>query len=108
MRRTHLLPVAIALWSVAMIISGVAVSFAMLLITRLVLGAIVATAGPSVASLTGDYFPGSERARIYGFIISVELVGAAFGFVVSGEVAKYLSWRFSFARSPSPGWCSPG
>ncbi len=102
-RRTHLLPAAIALWSVAMIVSGVAVSFSMLLITRLVLGAIVATAGPSVASLTGDYFPGSERARIYGFIISGELVGAAFGFVVSGEVAKYLSWRFSFALLAVPG-----
>ncbi len=103
MRRTHLLPIAIVLWSVAMIVSGVAVSFGMLLITRLALGAIVATAGPSVASLTGDYFPGSERARIYGFIISGELVGAAFGFVVSGEVAKYLSWRFSFALLAVPG-----
>jgi len=102
-RRTHLLPIAIVLWSVAMIVSGVAVSFGMLLITRLALGAIVATAGPSVASLTGDYFPGSERARIYGFIISGELVGAAFGFVVSGEVAKYLSWRFSFALLAVPG-----
>jgi len=102
-RRTHLLPIAIALWSVAMIISGVAVSFGMLLITRVALGAIVATAGPSVASLTGDYFPGSERARIYGFIISGELVGAAFGFLISGEVAKYLSWRFSFALLAVPG-----
>lgn len=103
-RRTRLLPIAIVLWSAAMVVSAVSVSFGMLLITRLALGAIVATAGPSVASLTGDFFPGNERARIYGFIISGELVGAAFGFLVSGEIAAFLSWRFAFGLLAVPGF----
>ncbi|MGI8681657.1 MAG: hypothetical protein ACR2JO_05925 [Mycobacteriales bacterium] len=42
----------------------------MLLITPFALGALVATAGSVVASLTGDLFPAVERGRIYGFIAS--------------------------------------
>jgi MFS family permease len=103
-RRTRLLVVAIVVWSSAMIVSGLSVSFVMLLLTRLALGAVVAFAGPSVASLTGDFFPGSERGRIYGFILAGELVGATFGFLVAGEVAAALSWRYSFALLAVPGF----
>lgn len=94
--RTRLLWISVLLWSAAMIVSGAATSYAMLLITRLALGAVVATAWPAVASLTGDLFPAAERGRIYGYILSGELIGAAFGFLVSGDVAAALSWRASF------------
>jgi MFS family permease len=43
----------------------------------------------------GDYFPGSERGRIYGFILAGELVGAGVGFAVTGDIAA-LSWRAAF------------
>jgi len=95
-RRNMVLVAAIALWSGAMILSAASVSYLMLLLTRLAVGVVSAAAGPNVASLTGDYFPGGERARIYGFILSGELVGAAFGFLITGEVAGVLSWRYSF------------
>jgi MFS family permease len=52
-------------------------------------------AGPVVASLVGDWFASSERGRIYGYILSGELIGAAFGFGVTGGIAT-LSWRASF------------
>lgn len=75
----------------------------MLLITRLALGAVAATAGPAVASLTGDLFPAAERGRIYGFILSGELIGAGIGFLVSGNIAAILSWRYSFWVLAVPG-----
>jgi sugar phosphate permease len=56
---------------------------------------VSAVAGPVIASLVGDYFPASERGRIYGFVLAGELVGSGFGFAVTGEFAT-LSWRLAF------------
>lgn len=94
-RRTWTLGAAIVLWGVAMIWSSTASSFGELLMTRLFLGGVTAAAGPLVASLVGDYFAGFERGRIYGFILSGELLGAGFGFAVTGDIAA-LSWRLAF------------
>jgi len=94
-RRTRLLGGAIVLWGAAMIWSATAPTFGQLLLARLFLGGVTAAAGPIVASLVGDWFASSERGRIYGYILAGELVGAAFGFAVTGGIAT-LSWRASF------------
>ena len=91
-RRTWTLGAAIVLWGVAMVWSATVPSFGQLLVARLALGGVTAAAGPFVASLVGDYFPASERGRIYGFILAGELVGAGVGFAVTGDIAA-LSWR---------------
>jgi MFS family permease len=96
-RRVDLLAGAILLWGVAMVAGAGAQDYLWLLLSRLGLGAITAAAGPSIASLIGDFFPAAERAKIYGYILSGELVGAGVGFVVSGSVAGLLSWRWAFA-----------
>ena len=102
-RRTTILAIAVLVWSAAMLVSAFAVSFAMLLLTRLALGLIVAIAAPAVASLTGDFFPAEERGRIYGFVLAGELIGAAFGFVITGELAGLASWRWAFGVLALPG-----
>lgn len=94
--RARLLGASIFVWALAMVASGFAQSYEMLLITRVALGIATATSGPPVASLVGDYFAARERARIWGLILSGELIGAGFGYVVSGELATLLSWRYSF------------
>jgi MFS family permease len=67
-----------------------------MLASRVALGAVTATAAPTLASLVGDYFVPGERARIYGYILSGELVGAGLGFVVSGLLSEFVSWRLAF------------
>src|SRR5213079_3152273 len=94
-RRTSTLGAVIVLWGGAMIWSATVPTFGELLLTRVFLGAVTAAAGPLVASLVGDYFPSSERGRIYGYILSGELVGAGIGFAVTGDIAA-LSWRAAF------------
>lgn len=101
--RTRLLAGSIALWSAAMIAAGASTSFSMLLVSRLALGAVVGTAGPTLASLTGDWFAPAERARVYGWILSGELVGSGIGLVGSGFAAAALSWRFAFWLLALPG-----
>ena len=83
------------LWGAAMLWSAAVSNFDELLLARLFLGAVTAAAGPLVASLVGDYFGGNERGRIYGFILTGELLGAGFGFAVTGDIAA-LSWRAAF------------
>jgi MFS family permease len=94
--RVRLLAASVGLWALAMLAAGFAGSFATLLGCRVLLGVVVAAAGPLLASLMGDLFPSAERARIYGYVLSGELLGAGFGFLVSGNVAGLLSWRWAF------------
>jgi predicted MFS family arabinose efflux permease len=94
-RRTWTLAAAVALWSVAMAWSAAAPDFHELLLARLFLGAVTAAAGPLVASYVGDYFAAGERGRVYGYILGGELLGAGFGFAVTGDIAA-LSWRAAF------------
>jgi MFS family permease len=94
-RRVSLLKWSVVVWSLAMVVAGASTSFAMLLASRLVLGAAIATTGPTLASLTGDFFPARERGKIYGFILTGDLIGSVIGLFFSGNVAA-ISWRLAF------------
>ena len=100
-KRTRTLGLSVVLWGVAMLASAFATSFAELLVARLFLGVVTASAGPVVASMIGDYFPSGERGRIYSYILTGELVGAGIGFAVTGDVAA-LSWRAAFVLLALP------
>ena len=103
-RRIPMLAASMVLWSVTTILGAVASSYSMLLLTRVGLGAVAATAGPAIASLTGDYFPSRERARVYGYILSGEIAGTAAGFIISGTLASVFSWRVAFFVLALPGF----
>ena len=94
-RRTTTLGTVILLWGGAMLWSASVSDFQHLLLARLFLGAVTAAAGPLVASLVGDWFGGNERGRVWGYILTGELLGAGFGFAVTGDIAA-LSWRAAF------------
>lgn len=95
-RRNRILLWAVLFWSVAMAVSGFSTSFMFMLGTRMGLGAITAAAFPSIASLTGDFFPARDRARMYGLILGGELVGTGVGFFIGGEVSAWINWRWPF------------
>ncbi|MBV9165729.1 MAG: MFS transporter [Solirubrobacterales bacterium] len=103
-KRMPLLSGSIVLWSVASLASAFAGSYSGLLLTRVFLGAVIATAGPAIASLTGDYFPSRERGRVYAYILGGEVAGSAVGFIVSGTVASAISWRAAFVLLAIPGF----
>jgi MFS family permease len=102
-RRLPVLALSIILWSVASILGGIAGNYDELLISRLLLGAVIATAGPAIASLTGDYFAADDRGRVWAYILGGEIAGTAVGFIVMGSVASLLSWRVSFILLAIPG-----
>jgi MFS family permease len=96
--RTRLLAASVVLWSATLLVSGASTSFPMLLFSRMALGALGATSGPTIASLIGDYFPTHDRAHCYGDVLTGEIIGAGFGFIVAGEITAVLWWRWGF-------WC---
>jgi MFS family permease len=79
-----------------MAVSGAAVSYTMLLSSRVFLGVVTATAGPTAASLVGDMFRPAERGRILGWIDVGDLIGVGAGFLLVGAVIALLSWRWVF------------
>ena len=93
--RVRLLQIVVVLWGGATVLSAASVSYVMLLVSRLALGGVVAAAGPAVASLVGDLFPADERGRLYGFVLTGELVGAGFGILAAGSLSGLLGWRLS-------------
>jgi MFS family permease len=103
-KRVPLLSFTILLWSVASLLSAFAGSYSSLLLTRVFLGAVTASAGPAIASLTGDYFPARERGRVYAYILGGEIAGTAFGFIVSSSVASLIDWRAAFVLLAIPGF----
>ena len=103
-RRMPMLSISIVLWSIASLASAFAGSYSTLLLTRLALGAVTATAGPAIASLTGDYFPARERGQVYSYILAGETTGAALGFIIGGSIASAISWRLSFVLLALPGF----
>ncbi len=103
-QRVPMLAASVVLWSVASLASAFAGSYDTLLLTRLLLGAVAATAGPAIASLTGDYFPARERGHIYAYILGGEIAGSAVGFIVSSSVASLIDWRAAFVLLSIPGF----
>jgi MFS family permease len=103
-RRMPLLAISIVLWSLASLFSAFAGSFDTLLLTRIALGAVAATAGPAISSLTGDYFAADERGVIWSYILVGEAAGTAFGFIVSGFVASVFQWQAAFVVLSIPGF----
>jgi MFS family permease len=103
-KRMPLLALSILLWSGASILGGLAGNYGDLLLARLLLGAVIATAGPAIASLTGDYFAADERGRVWAYILGGEIAGTAVGFILMGSIASIFSWRVSFILLAIPGF----
>jgi MFS family permease len=103
-KRMPMLALSILLWSLASLLGAFASSYSSLLVSRLLLGAVTATAGPAIASLTGDYFPPQERGRVYAYILAGESAGTAVGFIISGTLASVFTWRAAFVVLAIPGF----
>jgi Major Facilitator Superfamily len=99
--RIPILSFSIVLWSIASLWGAFSHSYEKLLVTRPALGAVTATAGPGIASLTGDSFRARERGRVYAYIRGGETAGEAAGYIGGGSVTGAISWPAAHsAHSP--------
>jgi len=95
--RVRMVSAAVVLWGVAELVSALSPDYVFLLVVRVLLGALTAVTGPTLASLTGDLFPSRERSEIYGYILTGELLGAGFGLLIAGVLSSIATWRPALA-----------
>jgi predicted MFS family arabinose efflux permease len=95
-RRITLIVVSIVIWTIAMGVAAAATTFAVLFAARCALCVVTAASGPPVTSIVGDLFSPDVRGRVIGWVKSGELVGAGAGFLVTGILVSFFSWRSVF------------
>lgn len=101
--RTQVAAWGAALWSVAMICTGLATSYGGLFVARMGLGVAESSYTPASFSLLTDYYPVQERSRVLGLY----QVGAVLGFLglpLGGLIATHWGWRAAFEVYALPGF----
>lgn len=101
--RRNLLAIALAVWSVATAVSGLASSFIALLLARLVVGAAEAAQIPTTASLVGDLFSTNQRGSAFTFCSAGMALGVAFGSYASGTLSDLYGWNVALFVVGLPG-----
>ena len=102
--RWWLVAFGVIVWSLASGGSGLATSFAMLLITRCIVGIGEAAYGPVAPSMLSDMYPESIRGKVMSWFYLAIPVGSALGFVVGGMVADTAwGWPGAFQVVVLPG-----
>jgi MFS family permease len=101
--RRKILAAGVFLWSLLTALSGVARSFAQLIVARLGVGVGEATCSPASTSLIGDLVPASSRARA----VAIWMLGLPLGLGLAngagGWILQNWGWRNAFYIAAIPG-----
>ena len=99
----RLAAVGVFVWSMATVASGLAPTYALLLLARAVIGVGEASYAVVTPSLLSDCYPPDRRSRVLGIFYAAIPVGTALGYVVGGLVGEALGWRAAFLVAGAPG-----
>lgn len=94
--RTRTIGHTVVAWSGITMLTAAAGSFASLLGLRALLGFGQAITEPSAASLLSDYYPTSQRGRVFSNQQIMGIIGTGLGIAVGGIAATHLGWRWAF------------
>lgn len=100
--RKKLLALGMIVWSALTAASGLAASYAMLVVTRLGVGVGEAVCAPVGTSWIGDLFPVTKRARALAFFMLAVPLGTGLSYMVSGPVAQAFGWRAALWLAAAP------
>ena len=101
--RRMVLAFAVAVWSGATALCGLAIGYAMLFASRV--GCAIGEAGgtPPSHSLISDYFPKTRRGTAFSIYALAVPVGTSLGAAVGGWGNQHLGWRMTFVLAGAPG-----
>jgi MFS family permease len=102
-RRFLIAGVGVLIWSAATFGSGLAPTFAVLLVARVVIGVGEASYTVVTPPLLGDYYPAEQRGRVLSIFYAAIPMGSAIGFVVGSAVGSHFGWRWAFFLAGTPG-----
>lgn len=102
--RWALVGIGVIVWSLASGGSGLATGFAVLFLTRCLVGVGEAAYGPVAPAMLSDLYPERKRGRILSWFYMAIPVGSALGFVIGGAMADTAwGWRGAFQVVVIPG-----
>jgi MFS transporter, Spinster family, sphingosine-1-phosphate transporter len=101
--RMRLAAAGVFVWSAATVASGLAPTYAVLLLARAIVGVGEASYAVVTPSLLSDCYPPERRARVLGIFYAAIPVGSALGYVVGGLVGEHFGWRAAFFVAGAPG-----
>ncbi|MBX5482729.1 MAG: MFS transporter [Myxococcaceae bacterium] len=101
--RRFVIAAGVFVWSLATIFSGLAPSFALLLVARGIIGVGEAGYGTVAPAVISDLFPRELRTRMLSFFYVAIPVGAAAGYALGGWIGSTWSWQAAFFVGGAPG-----
>lgn len=102
-RRTSIVALVVLVWSVCSVASGLATTFALFFVTRILLGAAGQLYNPPASSLLADYYPSRSRAKAFGLERAGYYTGLPVGVALGGGLAEAFGWRSVFFVVAVPG-----
>lgn len=102
-RRSRLLALGVAAWSLMTALSGWTWNFASMFAARLGVGVGEAVCAPAGNSLIGDLYPARQRGRALSFFMLGLPIGYCLGAYITGQVAAAYGWRMAFFVACLPG-----
>lgn len=104
--RTHrprALAFVLVSWSLLSIGTGLAVTFAMLVAMRTLIGAAGQLNNPAGSSLLADFYPGATRTKVFAIERYIYFLANPVGVVVGAIVAETYGWQWVFLGLVPPG-----
>ncbi len=101
--RLPLAAAGVLLWSLATVGSGLAPSYAWLLLARAVIGVGEASYAVVTPSLLSDLYPAERRGRALALFYAAIPVGTALGYGIGGTLGGRFGWRAAFLVAGLPG-----
>ena len=101
--RGRLIAVALAFWSLATAVCGLAQNFVQLLVARMGVGIGEAGCTPAAHSLIADRVPPERRSSALAFYALGIPIGTLLGMMIGGYLADELGWRKAFFVVGLPG-----
>ena len=102
-RRTRLIAVSIAVWSLLTAVTGLAQNYAQIFVARLGVGLGEAACAPAGQSLIGDYFASGRRTFAMGVFMLGLPAGVFAAYATAGWIATHFGWRAVFYVACVPG-----
>jgi MFS transporter, Spinster family, sphingosine-1-phosphate transporter len=105
MARKNVVASTLAAWSVITALTAVSANFAMLFVSRMLLGIGEAGYFPAGTALMSDYYSREKRSRIMSWWSVAQVFGILFGTAIGGIVAGLYTgaWRLAFIFTGIPG-----
>lgn len=101
--RKWLIAAGIFIWSLGTVLTGYAAGFAMLLGFRVLVGVGEASYATISPSLISDTFPADRRNNALTIFYVAIPIGSALGYIIGGEAAAHIGWRWAFVWAGVPG-----